>query len=278
MDEEGDDRSPESNHLEIEEHHDALERVAPNARIVYEAVRREGEHELGRGVQALFWSGLAAGLSMGFSMVTEAALRAHLPHAEWTPIIAKFGYSVGFLIVILGRQQLFTENTLTPILQLLQRRDAATLGQVARLWVIVLAANLFGAALFAIAAAYTGAFAPEVARAMGSIGRETMAHGFGATLMRGIFAGWLVALIVWLMPFAETARVAVIIIITYVIGLAGFSHVIAGSVESMYLVAMAQASPADYFIVFFLPALIGNVIGGVSLVAAVNYAQVGLDS
>lgn len=257
---------------------DADRRTAPNARIVYEAVRREGEHELSRGVVALFCSGLAAGLSLGFSLVTEAALRLHLPQAQWVPIIAKFGYSVGFLIVILGRQQLFTENTLTPILQLLVRRDAETLWQVARLWVTVLIANLLGTALFAWVASYSYGFTPQMQHVMALIGDQTMAYGFGSTLVRGIYAGWLIALVVWLMPFAETARVAIIIIITYVIGLGEFSHVIAGSVDALFLVAVGQLSAVDYVIGFLIPALIGNIIGGVSLVAVVNYGQVGLEN
>ncbi|HMR68580.1 MAG TPA: formate/nitrite transporter family protein, partial [Anaerolineae bacterium] len=107
-------------------------RTAPRAAIVYETIRREGEDELDRTTAALIYSGLAAGLSMGFSFLGEALLQAHLPEAPWRPLISKAGYSLGFLIVILGRQQLFTENTLTPILQLLDRLDVKTLMQVLR--------------------------------------------------------------------------------------------------------------------------------------------------
>src|SRR5277367_621318 len=97
------------------------ERLAISPSVVYETIRREGEEELHRTPAALAWSGLAAGLSMGFSLVAEALLAAYLPHATWTPLISKFGYCVGFLIVILGRQQLFTETTLTVILPLLSK-------------------------------------------------------------------------------------------------------------------------------------------------------------
>src|SRR4051812_5566121 len=100
------------------------ERKSPPGHIVYHAIHREGEHELKRSSWALGWSGLAAGLSMGFSFVTQALLRTHLPEARWTILIARLGYTVGFLIVILGRQQLFTENTLTPILPLLTSKKA----------------------------------------------------------------------------------------------------------------------------------------------------------
>src|SRR5579883_1381967 len=84
------------------------ERAAIGAHIIHEAVRREGDDELKRSSQALAWSGFAAGLSMGFSLIAEALLAGHLPDALWKPLISKLGYSAGFLIVILGRQQLFT--------------------------------------------------------------------------------------------------------------------------------------------------------------------------
>src|SRR5437764_10537196 len=99
---------------------DAEERSSPSGTVIYKAVLKEGVDELDRPSSALFWSGLAAGLSMGASLIGEALLAHYLPKGSWTPLISKLGYSIGFLVVILGRQQLFTENTLTPILPLLQ--------------------------------------------------------------------------------------------------------------------------------------------------------------
>src|SRR5687767_7977447 len=109
---------------------EATQRSAPSGKIVYKAILREAEDELERPSSALFWSGLAAGLSMGFSLIAEALLHANLPDTGWRPLVAKLGYSVGFLVVILGRQQLFTENTLTPVLPLLKNKDAKTLGNM----------------------------------------------------------------------------------------------------------------------------------------------------
>lgn len=79
---------------------------------------------------------------MGFSLITEGLLHAHLPDVPWSPLISNFGYTIGFLIVVLGRQQLFTEDTLTVVLPLLGRRDGSTLMNVLRLWTVVLLANL----------------------------------------------------------------------------------------------------------------------------------------
>jgi formate/nitrite transporter FocA (FNT family) len=256
------------------EHREAGERSAPSGRIVYKAILKEGEEELARPSSALFWSGLAAGLSMGFSMIAEGLLHAHLPDAPWRPLVAKFGYSVGFLIVILGRQQLFTENTLTPILPLLQWKPGATLANVSRLWAVVLVANLLGALLVALVAARTEAFDPHVRESFVEMGRKATEPGFWATVLRGVFAGWLIALMVWLLPFAETARVWVIVIITYFVGLGNFSHIIAGAVEVFSLAAAGQAAWPAVLGGYVVPTLLGNVLGGVTLVATLNHAQV----
>jgi formate/nitrite transporter FocA (FNT family) len=93
------------------EHLEAEESKRPRAAVVHEAVRRGGEEELKRTVSSLAWSGIASGLSMGFSLVAEGLLRAHISDVHWRPLIAKLGYPFGFLIVVIGRQQLYTENT-----------------------------------------------------------------------------------------------------------------------------------------------------------------------
>jgi formate-nitrite transporter family protein len=256
------------------EQEEAEHRSAPSGKVVYKAILKEGEEELARPSSALFWSGLAAGLSMGFSMIAEGLLSAHLPDVRWRPLVAKFGYSVGFLIVILGRQQLFTENTLTPILPLLQRKEGAVFKNVLRLWSVVLVANLLGALLIALVAVRTGAFDPEVLRAFAEMGHKAMEHDFGMTLLRGVFAGWLIALMVWLLPFAESARVWVIIIITYLVGVGHFSHIIAGAVETFALAAAGHKAWSAVLGGYIVPTLVGNILGGVTLVATLNHAQV----
>jgi formate/nitrite transporter FocA (FNT family) len=265
-----DDANEETQRAEEE----IADRSSPSGSIVYQAIRKEGEDELDRPTSALAWSGLAAGLSMGFSLVAEGLLRAHLPDTSWRPLITNFGYSVGFLIVVLGRQQLFTENTLTVILPLLTRRDAKTIRNVIRLWTTVLLSNLAGALAFSWVLSHSAAFDPEIRHTFIALGQEAMRADFWTTLLRGIFAGWLIALMVWLMPFAETSRIWVIIIITYVVGLAGLSHVIAGAVETLYLAWLNRIAWIDAVGGYIIPALLGNIIGGVALVAALNHAQV----
>lgn len=249
-------------------------RVAISAHVVHETVRREGEEELKRSSSALAWSGFAAGLSMGFSLIAEGLLAAYLPHEAWAPLASKLGYSVGFLIVVLGRQQLFTETTLTAVLPLLARRDLKTAYATLRLWGIVLGANAVGAYLFALTVGQVPLFSEHIYASMVEISRGGAEGGWGVIFVRAIFAGWLIALMVWLLPAAESARVSIIIILTYIIGLGGFNHVIAGSVKELFLVVRGAATWPDYFLRFLIPTLLGNIVGGVSLVAFLGHAQV----
>jgi formate/nitrite transporter FocA (FNT family) len=186
----------------------------------------------------------------------------------------RLGYPLGFLIVIVGRQQLFTENTLTAIIPLLARRNLSTFALVLRLWVTVLIANMVGAHLFAWVVGNTPMFKPDIQHAMLILGKEAANVTFGAAILRGIFAGWLIAMVVWMLAAIDTGRIAVIVILTYIVGLAGLTHIVAGAVEVLFLMMVGVKSWGAIAWGYLLPTLIGNIIGGVSLTAAVNHAQV----
>lgn len=260
--------------LSAKEKDAVAEQSRPNAALIHETIRAEGESELERTWSALILSGAAAGLSMGFSLIVEGLLQARLPDTPWRELISKLGYTAGFLIVVLGRQQLFTENTLTPILPLLHNRDASTLFRVLRLWALVLVANV--AATWAIAAVLAGTdvFAPTVKDAFHEIASHSIAGTFGLTALKGVFAGWLIALMVWLLPSAGSLRPIIIILITYIVGIGDLTHIIAGSVDAAYLVIAGDAGLGTYVWSFFIPTLLGNMAGGVALVAVLNYGQV----
>lgn len=263
---------------ERELEHKTQEMTAAGAYVVYEAIKREGEEELARTTTGLTFSGLAAGLSMGFSFIAEVALKHHLPDAEWAPLVTKLGYIVGFVIVIIGRQQLFTENTLTPVIPLLDRKSNVTVLSVLRLWVIVFVTNLIGTALFACAVAWLPVFEAEFRPTLHAISMAAYQGGEAFRIFVGaVFAGWLVALMVWLMPNSGTARVLVIAAIAYLIGIAEFPHIIAGAVQVLYSVADGSLGLATVIGSYLLPTLLGNVLGGVALVAALNFAQVSAD-
>src|SRR4051794_6467779 len=128
-------KSPLSNR----EIHEADERSSTSAKVVHEAIRMEGTEELERPSSSIVWSGLAAGLTMGCSMLGQGLLRSHLPDAPWRELVASFGYCLGFLFVTMGRQQLFTETTLTVMLPVLHKTHG--MSEVARYWALVFVAN-----------------------------------------------------------------------------------------------------------------------------------------
>jgi formate/nitrite transporter FocA (FNT family) len=247
-------------------------RAAPTVNVVYETVRREGQSELERSTAALAWSGLAAGLSMGSSLFAQGLLHSHLPPAPWRDVVAKLGYSMGFVVVILARQQLFTENTLTPMLPLFVNRDRATTYHVVRLWATVLAANLTGALLFAIALAHGHIVDDSVRAACIEVARAAASGTAKVYLVRGVMSGWLIALMVWMLPAAHYSRVTIIVAVTYLVALGDLSHVVAGAVDVFFLAATGVRSFGDA-LGYIGPTLVGNMLGGIALTAALNHAQ-----
>ena len=247
---------------------------APEPVKIHDIIRHDGERELDRSISALAWSGLAAGLSMGFSFLIMAVMRAALPDAPWRILVSGFGYTTGFLIVVLGRQQLFTESTLTAVLPVLTKPTGAAVSGMLRLWAVVLVANVVGTVLFAALLAVPGLFQEPVTQALSEIGQEALRDSFWHMALKSMLAGWLIALMVWLMPSAGQSRLLLILIITYLVAISHTSHLIAGSSEIAYLVIVGQIGIVDYVGHFFVPTFLGNVVGGTSLVALLNHAPV----
>jgi formate/nitrite transporter FocA (FNT family) len=266
-----------SPHLDEDEQDQAASHAAPRALVIHEIVRAEGEEALKRQPAALIWSALAAGLSMGFSFLGQALLHACLPDEPWRPSIDSLGYSVGFIIVILGRQQLFTESTLTAVLPVLTRPNIGSLGALLRLWGIVLVANILGAWIFAGLLTIPGVFRPDVTASLASLAVQTVQSPFAPMFFRSVFAGWLIAMMVWLLPSARSARLWTVLLITYVVSLGHLSHIIAGSVEAAYAVLTHTATLQEFALSFMLPTLLGNIVGGVALVALLNHAAIAPD-
>lgn len=250
------------------------ESVKPRPAVIYEIIRTQGEAELRRPASALWWSGIAAGISIGFSFLTEAALAAHLPASEWTPIVAKLGYAVGFLIVILGHQQLFTENVLTAVLPVMARKKFHWLVKMLRLWGIVLAANLAGCFVFAFAIFQLPIIPANLAPSLANIVTSVMSNTPVEMFAKGIGAGWLIAALVWIIASTEGVEFLVILLLTYLIAFFGFTHIVAGSVEAIYGVLTGIINVDKALFGFFLPTLAGNVFGGTVLFSLLSYAQV----
>jgi formate/nitrite transporter FocA (FNT family) len=259
---------------EREEKEAVEEAVGLSPRLVFETIRRNGEEELERPMRALWFSGIAAGLLIAFSVLGEALLRAHLPDAPWRYIVENAGYSFGFLLVILGRMQLFTENTITTVVPVTLRPTASAIGRTVRLWATVLAANVVGAFLIAIFLAYAGILSDDVFAAMIDLSHHATGMPAMEGMMRGIPAGILIAALVWMLPSSQGSEVAVIILFTWLIALGDFTHIVAGSVEMAFLLVQYELDLKQAIFGFFLPVLAGNVIGGTVIFTMLTWAQV----
>ena len=244
------------------------------ALVIYEVVRTQGQDELDRPVTSLWWSGLTAGIGMGFSLAAEGALRSYLPDAPWRPAVACFGYTTGFVIVILSRHQLFTENTLSAMLPVLHPPAGKHLPQLLRLWAIVFVANLVGTALFAAALLAPAIVSTDLLAGMLGVAHELAHRSTAEMFWRAIPAGWLIATLVWMMPSAEASKLWVIIGITYLIALFQLTHVVAGSAEIFLLTLRGEMDLATALLGFVLPMLLGNIVGGSVLFAVLSFGQV----
>ncbi|WP_115717041.1 formate/nitrite transporter family protein [Gallaecimonas mangrovi] len=259
--------------LSAQDQYRAQKQLPPAAAVLHETVRLLGEEELNRNLSALWWSALAAGLSMGFSLMTRGLLQAYLPAGGGFYLVECAGYSVGFVIVILARQQLFTENTITAVLPLMSSVSWQKFGCLLRLWLVVMLGNLVGVAIFAYGLGRMALFDPKVLHAFANIGEEVMHNSPSQMFTKGIMAGWLIAMMVW-MNAAIRARLMVIILMTYIISIGGFTHIIVGSAEVLFLVFQGHVSVGSYFLDFALPTLAGNIVGGSLIFALISHAQV----
>jgi formate/nitrite transporter FocA (FNT family) len=181
---------------------DVEEMSSPRTPVIYEVVRRLGREEMDRPITSLWWSGVAAGLSISFSLLAEAILQSHLPDAPWRPLISSFGYCVGFLMVVLGNQQLFTESTITVVLPVFKDLTFENIWRMARLWVIVLTANYVGTLIAAIFCTFTPVLPAGLLHEMMNLSRVLLGVGWWDMAFHGVTSGFLVAAMVWMIPTA----------------------------------------------------------------------------
>ncbi len=269
--------STSDNAIELtrQEEDDAIEEaVGLSPVLVFETIRRDGEEELERPARALWFSGIAAGLLISFSVLGESIFRAYLPDQSWRYLLENAGYSLGFLLVILGRMQLFTENTITTVVPVTLNPTKAAFARTARLWTIVLSANVVGAFFIASLFAYGGILSDDVFKAMVDLSHHATGMPAMEGLLKGIPAGILIAAIVWMLPSSQGSEVAVIVIFTWLIALGDFTHIVAGSVEMAFLVVLGELGFLQAAFGFFVPVLIGNVIGGTVIFTMLTWAQV----
>jgi formate/nitrite transporter FocA (FNT family) len=264
--------------LSADEKQEVHENQPPRAAVLHEIIRTQGDHELERTVAALFWSALAAGLTMGLSLMAMGLFNSRLPDGETSKVIASLGYSAGFLAVILARQQLFTENTLTAVLPVMTKPTLSNFGRLMRLWGVVLGGNLVGTILVSYVMLYLPIFDAKTDEAFLDIGRKVMEHDTSQMFAKGIVSGWMIATMVWMIPSQENAKIAIIVLITYLMALGDFTHIVVGSAEVSYLVWAGEVTWEQFWLHFAGPTLAGNIIGGSFIFALISHAQIRSES
>lgn len=263
-----------TSNLTEHEQQQAEDHAPPPAKVVHASVSKMGDDELSRPTGSLFWSAVAAGIAMMSSVSVSGALHHYLPAATWREAVVALGYPVGFLIVVLGRMQLFTEQTVVAILPFARASTWYNFRRVARLWGLVFAGNMIGTAAVAALAAYARVQPPEILQGM--IGVASKLHEASPldTALRAIPAGFIMAAVAWINSAEEQIGFPIVLALTLAISLCGFAHVIAGAAEAWLLLWTGNASAGWVLGGFILPALVGNVIGGTGLFAVLAHAQV----
>lgn len=264
--------------LSADEEQEVSQNQPPRAAVLHEIIRAQGDQELERTLAALWWSALAAGLSMGLSMMAMGLFYARLPEGDSAQVIASLGYCAGFLAVILARQQLFTENTLTAVLPVMTEPTLRNLGRLLRLWSVVLLGNLAGTVLVSYVMLNLPIFDSKTDEAFLDVGRKVMENDLSQMFAKGIISGWMIATMVWMIPSMEHAKIWIILMITYLMALGDFTHIVVGSVEVSYLAWAGEVSWPVFWLDFAAPTLIGNIVGGSFIFALISHAQVRSDS
>lgn len=240
---------------------------------IYEIISREGVEELSRPLTSLSWSGFAAGICICFSIFTMAHLRVHLPEGRGWDLIENFGYVAGFLIVVTGRLQLFTEHTITVILPLLDKWSARNINRTLKLWAAVFASNMLGTLSVALMVIYIYAPEQHYFDALVSISKHAVDQEFFDIFLKGIPAGFLIAVMVWMMPSAKGYEASIVTVMIFLIVLGDYTHVVAGSFEAFLLILSGHVEVVKG-LSYILAAGLGNILGGTGIFTMLAYAQV----
>jgi formate/nitrite transporter FocA (FNT family) len=248
----------------------------PYRQILIEEIS-EGQHELERPPLGLFLSAVSAGLDIGFSLLLMAVVQTAATGYFSPPVVQLLSanmYAVGFLFVVLGRSELFTEHTTLAVLPLLGGK--ATVGSVGRLWGVVYAGNMLGAAAFAGLAVIIGPAIHVVEpKVLGDIARAVAGHAALPMFLSAVLAGWLMGIMSWLVTASRDTigQIFFVWIIAAGIGLAQLHHSIVGSVEVLAGVFAGQGVTWGDFGHFLLFTTLGNAVGGTVFVALLKYSH-----
>jgi len=210
---------------------------------------------------------------MGSTGLGVASVRALIGAEGWPELVSYFAYPLGFIAVIIGRAQLFTENTLYPAVLVLD--EHRHLKRVLRMGGVVFLANVFGAWIFDLLTAKTPALRPDILSHLVQLGVNASAGPAKHIFWSGVIGGWIIALVAWTVTASHwtIGQLAVINFLTFIVGIGRFAHCVASSCEILTAVEFGSVSPLTLF-QWLLPATMGNVCGGVFIVSLLNYGQV----
>lgn len=240
---------------------------------IFHAAIENAREELRRSNQKLAFSGVAGGMTMGLTGLGVACVRSLIQPGVMLPIAPYLLYPVGFVAVIIGRAQLFTENTLYPVVLVLDERRH--IQSTLRLWTVVFASNILGALIFALLAVKSPALRPDILTELIHLGEGSANGSMGHFFWSGVIGGWLIALVAWMVTASHwtIGQIAMVYLLTFLVGIGRFAHCIAGSGEILSAVVAGSISIAEY-LRWLLPATSGNICGGILMVSLLNYGQV----
>jgi formate-nitrite transporter family protein len=248
------------------------------ARRILEQEIAEGLGEIERPTLGLFIAGLSAGLDIGFSLlfmaVTLTAFADQLP-SPWIDLLVANMYAIGYIFVIIGRSELFTEHTTLAVLPVLNRR--ASILELLHLWLIVYVANLLGVTIFAALVTLIGPALEVIdVTVFDTLATHMVDHQWWVILLSGLLTGWLMGLLSWLVTAGRDtiSQIFLIWLVTSGIGFVGLHHAVTGSVEVLAAIFANQSIPWLDYGHFLLWSTLGNAIGGVVFVALIKYSHV----
>jgi len=236
----------------------------------------EGLEQLKRRPYSLWLSAIAAGMILAFTAMAVAVLSTVTQSVD-ALLLQRLGialvYPLGFVICLMSGTELFTEHTATAVYPVLDGRASPV--RLVRLWGIVISGNLIGA----FAGALLLTLADEVIQARQgyiAIGEHLTSYANVPLFLSSILAGWLMALGAWLIVATppSTSQIVSIYIVTFLIGLGGLHHSIAGSVEMFSALMLGDHFTIYQTARFISVALVGNLVGGSVFVALLNYGHI----
>jgi formate/nitrite transporter FocA (FNT family)/nucleotide-binding universal stress UspA family protein len=237
---------------------------------VFQRIVADADHEITSGTRELFFSALAGGLAITITLLVYASM---YPRTD-SSVVAALLYPIGFIYIIIGGYQLYTENTLPPVALTLER--LASVPALFRHWSVVAAGNFAGGAIGAVVLAYGGVFSPEAAAVAADLAVEGVYETTRWELFfKGAFAGLVVAGVVWVnFAVGDTiSRLVVVYLAFLTIPLGNLFHVVVSFTESIYLMLVGDLGLVLAMTDFVIPVLLGNTLGGIVLVTVVNYYQ-----